>query len=352
VSDLHEDEGFTLCVLVHRGGVAFKRAVDTWLAAGLLEMASERLIFLQEWPEHSCELAPGAQADSKLCYQSNHMAVDDARVSDLPTQHPFQVLGQTQQQFIGPALATLARTAKHKLILFLEEDFALAPDALANQSLVKLRMHEASELLTNGQADFVKLRSRFHPGAPLYPLVWRGHEHQLLTKHTPYVSNHSVLESTHWLHHPTQVFGSDVVWPCDQQHPPQHLPKAQKFNSHASLMQDSSLANRPYCAFSTHAGYSNNPFLAYKSFLESNIAPAALVDWTKTVEAAINLSPHLWDHQCFVVAQTAGLFMHQDVDGRALEEQSPFEDPFSGDWLDRRRAAVCHGGGAQFPMCE
>eukprot|EP00924_Labyrinthula_sp_SR-Ha-C_P004122 snap_masked-scaffold_3-processed-gene-14.23-mRNA-1 protein AED:1.00 eAED:1.00 QI:0/0/0/0/1/1/2/0/143 len=89
--------------------------------------------------------------------------------------------------------------------------------------------------------------------------------------------------------------------------------------------------------FSTHAGWSNNPFLAKTSWLKENVADhVGYDDWTTTIESGLNLSPFLWDEKCFIIAQTEGLFTHKDID-RPIEDQSPYEDPFSEKIVYRKR---------------
>ena len=122
----------------------------------------------------------------------------------------------------------------------------------------------------------------------------------MLTMYTPYVSNHSVLETIHWMSSPP--FSSDILWRCGP---------------------DRSF----FCAYSTHAGWSNNPFIARRSFVRDRVLPVGDADWTRTIEGAINLSPHLWDDACYILAQGEGLFTHSDID-RPLTQQSPAEDPF------------------------
>ena len=83
-----------------------------------------------------------------------------------------------------------------------------------------------------------------------------------------------------------------------------------------------------WCSFSTHAGWTNNPFMARRKWLLDVIVPIALADWTRRVESAVCLSPSLWDYRCYVVAASKGLFTHDDVD-KPMSEQSPCEAPSS-----------------------
>ena len=287
----------SVCVLVHRGGDAFAKAAASWHESGLLRGASETLVFLQEWP---------LDLDDEMA-RVRHTDVADARISRLPEAYGMNVIGSREQLGISGALERLVRAARSDIILFLEEDFGAYSDA----EMAAERLQAAVRAVACGDVDVVKLRHRKRPGLPFYPYVWRGREASMLSIDTPYVSNHSALEVVHWMDEPP--FPREVLWKC---------------------------AESLTCAFSTHAGWSNNPFVARRQFLREHVLPAASADWTTTIEGALNLSPHLWDDKCFVLAQGEGIFTHADTD-RGIVDQSPYENPWDANGaVARRRRSI------------
>ena len=110
---------------------------------------------------------------------------------------------------------------------------------------------------------------------------------------------YSTLNSVYWLDDEEVVDRfQGVVWKCGNG------------GSHA-------------CAHSTHAGWSNNPSIFRREWFLKHFNETLLHDWTERAESAINLSPHVWQWKCFVVAQDGtGLFTHRDTD-RSLDAQSP-----------------------------
>lgn len=293
------EKSLAVIVLVNRGKSSFHHAAQSWHNSGLLSYAAHRLVFLQEWAHASETMSP-----------TKHWDTLDQRISGLEREFDFSVIGSKQQVGIGRAMVRLVTLAASmqgvQHVLFLEEDFVVN-DRVDKTSLAHL-LETSQQLLRSGTADIVKLRHRRYPGEPFFSKVWQGHEHEMFTKETPFVSNHTLLDTMHWILDPALYFTGDRIRHCDIKNP--------------THKQDW------FCAFSTHAGWTNNPFLIQPSFFLENIAPSALADWVGSIEGAINNSPHLWDDKCFVIAQGDGIFTHRDVD-KEITDQSPYEDPFS-----------------------
>eukprot|EP00516_Mucochytrium_quahogii_P008164 CAMPEP_0203752488 /NCGR_PEP_ID=MMETSP0098-20131031/6412_1 /ASSEMBLY_ACC=CAM_ASM_000208 /TAXON_ID=96639 /ORGANISM=" , Strain NY0313808BC1" /LENGTH=377 /DNA_ID=CAMNT_0050642689 /DNA_START=298 /DNA_END=1428 /DNA_ORIENTATION=+ len=231
--------------VVNRGKESFKKALDSWHKSGLLDLASETIIFLQNNVEN----------DPRHAYAS---------------LYGVKVVGEPMQIGLSSAMNVLfemVHTEQH--ILFLEEDFIIKEQYW--NTYTKTVVSEAQSLLHDGLADVVQLRHRRHPGIPFFSWSWIGHEQELLTMETPYNSNHSLLDTLHWLYHPPSYFkDSNLIWDCSRH------------------------AHDWFCAFSTHAAWSNNPFLTTKAFYDKHIRDVAATDWRKDIEGAINNSPHLW----------------------------------------------------------
>jgi hypothetical protein len=323
------DGGLAVVVLVHRGGRSLAAAARSWRDSGLLAMARRRVVFLQEWQHAASSAAETEEAQEQLGAPRGsvpHSAAGDARLAMLPAgagDPAFEVIGARRQRGIAPALVALVRhvrDAEH--VLFLEEDFAVAEGVLTRELAETLA--QARDAVRQGAADLVKLRHRTWPGRPFFPWAWQGRERELFSYESPYVSNHSLLDTLHWLHDPVVYFfrqddgRGDVraqapLWRCGAR-------------------------DQLFCAYSSHQGWTNNPWVLEPAWFLRNIAPAALADWTRSLEGALGMSPHLWDDRCFVVAQGQGLFTHRDLD-KPAEAQSPSEDPF-GPVVVARKAAL------------
>lgn len=315
-------EGFSVCILVHRGSRSFRRAFASWVHSGLLARAHEVLLYLQqsEWCG-SRTPQPLPCADPRVGFLQQYR-IDRVRV-----------MGSKEQVGIGPAMLELVRSAHGAHVLFLEEDFAIRDD---HRVRVPSVLGRGMELLRRGEVELLRLRSATHPGVPFYPSVWRGREHQLAHKLTPYNSHHTYLEARTWLNataiarllHPH-------VWPCAGRGEGEGAAQS-RMHADRRWAREARRGETMCCARSSHAGWSNNPILASKAFLLHVLHEVARRDWTRRLEGAINNAPHLWSERGYRIAQGRGLFTHSDVDGRGLAEQSPYEDPFHGDWLRKR----------------
>jgi hypothetical protein len=304
-------------VLVHRGQKSFANSVQSWFDRNIHHYMEEMIIYLQEWPfsdNTPRELVEVAGQDLRLqallhTVQTHHSTHSPRLKRRMPR---VVVIGAPMQVNIAPAFARLVETCTTEMFMFLEEDFVIN-QTLVSKADVKETLMEATHLLmppssvlgskTHTQqqvhVNVVRLRSKTLPGVPNCANHWRGREKDMLSVRSSDIANHKVLEAAQWLQHSTDVFSSDVVWKCQ---------------------------NKWLCAWSTHAGWTNNPFMAKTEWLLNAIVPIARVDWTRRIESAVNLSPPLWDEECYVIASGEGLFTHKDED-RILEVQSPCASP-------------------------
>ena len=107
-----------MLVLVNRGGRSFYEAVNSWMKSGLLELAQECIIFLQE-------SSGDPRDDPRLAF-----------LADLP--HAFRYIGESTQIGIGPAMMTLLRAASSELVLFVEEDFRVNAQYIHRTGIFKI----------------------------------------------------------------------------------------------------------------------------------------------------------------------------------------------------------------------
>ena len=321
----------TLGVLVHRGTASFTDSVQSWYTSDLYLSVSEIIVYLQEWPfpndNKPRSLAEVANLDARL---ASMLKVSMLHESTSTTPNVI-VIGAPQQVNIAPALARLVEMSSYELFMFLEEDFMIdhendikttTPPTITKENIQR-RLEEATRLLLaptiqaanennklnqNEQShsvDVIRLRSKIKPGIPnCGKKNWKGREKQMLSLRSGDISRHKVLDSTSWLKDPNVYFPKEMVWQC------------------SSLKKETTW----WCAYSTHGGWSNNPFIARTEWLLNVIVPIAKVDWTKRVESAVSLSIPLWDHKCYIIATGDGIFTHRDKD-QPLEIQSPCEKP-------------------------
>jgi hypothetical protein len=301
---LHQQ--LTMGVLVHRGLASFEKSVASWYQSQLLLRVTNIVVYLQEWPlpndGAARSLEEVAKADVRLAPM---LSVALAYPGISPR---VVVIGAPMQVNIAPAFSRLVIAAAEGgggLFMFVEEDFVVDMDLMV-QGVVEQRMEDAMQRLVS--ADVVRLRSKQRPGDPdCARKNWQGREREMLVVRSGDVARHKVLDATMWLEDPHEVFSREMVWECGE-----------------DRSGGATRAERWWCAYSTNAGWTNNPFLAKTAWLLREIVPIAEVEWTRRIESAVNLSPPLWDDACFVVAAGEGIFTHSDED-RPLEVQSPCE---------------------------
>jgi hypothetical protein len=171
---------------------------------------------------------------------------------------------------IAAAYRELIDIASGDLFLFLENDWELVDPEPTYQ--IKAAQH----LLYSGVSDLVRLRSRNHPGSPLWTLQFAGREKEHPTH---------LLDAVHWMEDPTQV-GLEKI----------------------NLISGTDRTDTFYMASAKNANWTNNPYLAPTKFLRKNILPnmgggdieIVLQSW--------------WQEQDFKVAQGEGMFRHCRLD--------------------------------------
>ena len=278
-----EGYSFSICILAHRGKKALRQALASWEKVGLMDLAEEKILFLQEW---------------------KHNKIDDKRLyGDIVNKYGLTIFGEEQQIGIALGLYKLVERSRSEFILFLEEDFRIADDVIQGRSrtdlkkMIESEIAYAIELVQSKRANVVRMRRRDMPGTPNCAFAWKGSEHLLGTIQTPIINNQTVLDAHFWRNDLPEYF-SNTVWRCGR-------------------------LNVPYkyhCAFSTHASWTNNPIIFAKNWFLENIGPVALNDHSTRLEAAVSFSPPFWNDKCFIVGHGNGLFMHDDVDKPQWEQ--------------------------------
>ena len=155
-------------------------------------------------------------------------------------------------------------------------------------------------MLDTNFVHVVKFRSSVDPGKPYCSEVWQGFEH-LMQEEAMQGGDGvlSILNAASWQQDDARVkelFGGRV-WRC-----------------HPNFL----------CGHSPVSAWTNNPSMYRKDWFVENMLEAA--ENSYHFESSINLSPHLWSAQCWIVAQGRGLFTHVDLD-KNIQDQSPCEIP-------------------------
>ena len=275
---------FSICILAHRGRNALRKALDSWEKSGLLNLAEEKILFLQELKD--------IESDERLN-------------GDILKKYGLKIVGEEEQVGISKGLLTLVESSTAEYILFLEEDFRISDSLLNLKSIdelrnnVEIQMRKSIDLLQNERANVVRLRRRDMPGIPNCAFAWKNSEYLLGNEQTPMLNNQTLLDVHFWRNDLPKYF-SNIAWRCG--------------------MSSDDEAEKYHCAFSTHASWTNNPILFSKRWFLKHIAPAALNDHSTRLEAAISFSPPLWNNKCFIVAHGNGLFMHDDIDKPQWEQ--------------------------------
>ena len=280
------------CVLVHRGGESFRRALLSWRDGGLLERGTTYIFFQERNEDHG--------GDSRI-------AILDALLSK-DTRNRTIVLGSPNQVGIASAFVSLIRAAArdgHDAVLFLEEDFRVSTRVTDPEA----RVGAAIRLINANLVDVVRLRSREDAGDPdCYRVLFESTLAAL--------PEEAHLSASTWLRDPAVSLSAGSVRRCDDG-------------------DDDAL-----CADARFAEWSNNPFLARVDFLVRRVVPVAEADADvfgslANVETPMRRVPELWTSRRYRVAQTDGLFTHEDSD-KPLEAQSW---PCGAILVERRRAS-------------
>jgi glycosyltransferase involved in cell wall biosynthesis/GR25 family glycosyltransferase involved in LPS biosynthesis len=305
----NDPEDFDLLVLLYRNKKAFRAALASWRDSGLLALARHKIIFVN-----------GPQ----LSLQDKAMLLEEYGFTHI-IDHGVNV-------GIGRGLASLVEfdgfvdkngSTASPLVLFLEEDWvAVTPD----KNTTLRNVNAAKQVIALNQAHVVKLRSAAEPGMPYCSSQWKGFEKYMVRPATRTAGKEdldtdrfAILNAASWMarRDREKVFGPELVWS-----------PAPDVHNH----DDDDARQSMVCAHASNCGWTNNPFLARRSFLKTHIVAAAAADWTRSIEGAVNLTPFLWSDRKFRICQMSsnpnaprqieGVFSHQDID-KPMELQSP-----------------------------
>jgi len=273
------NNNIVICVLMNRGAESFRRALTSWHESKLLNHVSGIYVFVQE-------LDDDKDKDERLSHDV---------ISSILSKNNAVIIGQREQVGIAEAFAQLMDRVDldhhddNPYILFLEEDFCVDSDKV---STLESHLEEALELMKS--VDVVRLRSRNNPGIPDCYYVFFSHQIHLL----PVFAR---LSSANWLQNEDVVSRYANIEMCG--------------GNHSSL-----------CAHGRDTEWTNNPFLARLSWIHDVVVPVAKADYA-TLGPSANLEtpfreiPFLWSDREFRVAQTRGIFTHDDVD-KPIKDQS------------------------------
>lgn len=180
---------------------------------------------------------------------------------DIARKYGWRYVGNLDNIGIAAGYRALAERAG-ELFLFLENDWKLLEPASA--AIVDGRF-----LLGTGMADIIRYRHRDNPGAPLWTRQFQGREHERPSH---------LLDSVHWTDPSLFDYGITKEW----------------------------LYKRPwFIAPSKYANWTNNPHMAYTSFIVDNVLPhMGDGDIERDLQS-------WWEQQDFKVAQGTGLFTHE-----------------------------------------
>lgn len=258
----------SLLTLVHRGKLALQNALQSWQKSGLLNTVAARIAYVQNYSPNTIKI--------------------DTRVLLLESYN-FTIVGLPTQQGIGLGISHGIEYCNTSHVLFVEEDFVVDT---TGTNIVRV-VQQALGNVQSQTLDVVRLRSTFRPGTPNCANVWKGHPANEMTSD---INLLSTLDSAVANSNDT-TWNSTAVWACGE-------------------------GERNLCAFSSHASWTNNPFLVERRWFLKHIAAVAAVDATKTLEAAVSFSPGVWSKQCFVVGQSMikGGFTHMDLDKNQYEQ--------------------------------
>lgn len=184
-------------------------------------------------------------------------------------RYGYEYMGALTNVGIPEAYSRLVERATGSVFLFLENDWKLLEEPSA-------AIADGRFLLSTNQADVIRYRHSKEPGNPLWTRQFEDKEYERPTH---------LLDSVHWT-------------------TPNKFPEI----GEVTIYDENSWAARHwYVAKARNANWTNNPHMAYTSFLKQNIVPR-LGD--RDIELDIQ---DWWQEQNFKVAQGAGLFQHNRI---------------------------------------
>jgi len=221
-------------VLSWRSHRTLRVSLESYRFLGLDKLTKQKVIFFQE------------------------MSSED---KDIAEEFGYEYIGEKNNIGIAQGYTKLLDIVENENFLFLENDWKL----LLDPSSI---LHDALILLTDGNADLIRLRSRENPGKPLYGM----------NKDKELSSPSHLLNCLHWQAHPDILF-------------PNHIQRLREW----------------YVTSSKYANWTNNPYIAKTKWLRDVIVPMGNGDIEKSIQ-------RWWEQQDFKVAQGEGLFTHNRLD--------------------------------------
>lgn len=239
--------------------------LDSYLNHGLFQTDDDVIIFFQQMSE----------LDERIAKSRN-----------------IDYFGATENVGIPEGYKRLVERSTGEFFLFLENDWLLLEPP-------HVHLGQAKHLLEEGEADIIKLRSRYDPGNPLWTRQYEFNEENKFTH---------LLDSVHWRERPDRVFPDKiqrrVMHSMDTTEPlwPNPDPK-KELNKPEGIKDD-----EWFITSSKYANWSNNPHIAKTSFIKENVLPHI---GNRDLELDIQ---GWWEQQDFKVAQGNGLFKHWRLD--------------------------------------
>eukprot|EP00698_Gefionella_okellyi_P019664 TRINITY_DN6060_c0_g1_i1.p2 TRINITY_DN6060_c0_g1~~TRINITY_DN6060_c0_g1_i1.p2 ORF type:complete len:448 (+),score=73.90 TRINITY_DN6060_c0_g1_i1:335-1678(+) len=241
----------TLAILAMQGEATLQNTLQSYNETGLLDLVDEKLIFWQ---------------NIDTPYQSGHSK--RAATDKYPG---FRVAGNPGNSGYG-SIEQIFRQARCEYVMFLEEDF------LSRESgeVLEARLQTAMDLIEKHDVQVVRLRHRVHFGWPMY------------AKET--FETRGWIETTHELW--------SVVWTEEPENMyPDHIKKCVQEPRH-------------WCATSTNADFTTNPFMMQREWFLTEMAPNVEHSWHIT-EAETS---KWWRSKIINVAVGDGIFEHRRLD--------------------------------------
>ena len=162
---------WTLAMLSWRCHLTLTSVLESYRDLGLLDLASEKLLFFQE--------ITGA----------------DRRIA---ADYGFRALGSDRNAGCGPGMLALAQAASCEFLLLIENDWLLIEDLRADDAVFRAGLGA----LERRQVDVVRLRHRRRPGRPFWAgQRVRGRELQ---------HQEHLLWSVCWMADPSVVFAEQI----------------------------------------------------------------------------------------------------------------------------------------------
>jgi hypothetical protein len=237
-------------ILTHRSPITLENTLVSYKESGLLDLVDD--IY--------CIIQPSDKANQELC---------------VCIYYGVRPVLEEKNGMMAWGIKRVFEEAKHEYVLFLESDFR----SLYKKEIIKTMLDYAIHVLSNKEADVIKLRSLKRPGHPNQSRLFDGKE----TMDDDHLGQ--LYFCTNYLEEPEK-----------------------KFPEYVSLVQDKP---RVYKMSSKNCVYSNNPNITSKEFFKSNILP--YVEFGKHLEPEIGIDwKRKYNHIIYI---PQGIFAHVRLDG-------------------------------------